>query len=212
MAELLAAAPGREPAHRISARGRPAHPRLHARRRGRGAVPGRPACRTGRGARSSAGHLRRDRCLVWQVHRLPRCGGRSHGRRRALHRPPPGLGGEPTRVGVPRTRSGRPRRRADRHAAPLASDHLGDRSRGVSGRHRGRLPHRGGALGPSAVVLLHRRRARRGAGVGGLSGMGAPRRPRRLAGHPRRLSRPGRRRPPAIRALLRRARLGGVRG
>ena len=43
---------------------------------------------------------------------------------RALHRPPQGLGGEPTRVGVPRARSGGRRRRADRHAAPLASHHF----------------------------------------------------------------------------------------
>ncbi len=62
--------------------------------------------------------------------------------------------------------------------------------------------------GPAAVAVLHRRRPRRGAGVGRLQGLGAPRGGGRLAGDPRRLSRPGRRRAPALRALLRRARLG----
>jgi hypothetical protein len=54
--------------------------------------------------------------------------------------------------------------------------------------------------------------ARWGRPLGGLSWLGTPRCPRRVAGHSRRLSRPGRWRAPAVRALLRRARLGRIRG
>ena len=52
--------------------------------------------------------------------------------------------------------------------------------------------------GPAAGAVLHRRRPRRGAGVGRLQRLGAPRGGWRVARHPRRLSRPGRRRTPAL--------------
>ena len=71
------------------------------------------------------------------------------------HRPPPRLGGEPTRMGVPRTGSGRSGGGSSRHAAALAPDHDPGRARVVRGRHRRRLPHAGDPLGPPAGLLLH---------------------------------------------------------
>ena len=128
-----------------------------------------------------------------------------------LHRPPPGLRGEPARLGAPRGRPGRPRRGPDRHPAALAAGRRRrPASKAVGRRGGGRLADRGRPLAPAAGLLLHRRWARRRAGLGRLPGLGAPGGPRRLAGHPRRLPRPGRRGPAALRALLRRARLGRV--
>ena len=53
-------------------------------------------------------HLRRDRRLVRQVHHLPRGGGRGDRGRPVQPRPPPGLRGEPGRMGASRRRPGRP--------------------------------------------------------------------------------------------------------
>ena len=60
-------------------------------------------------------------------------------------------------------------------------------------------------------VLLHRWRPRGGAGLGRLPGLGAARGPRRAAGHPRRVPRPGGRGAAALRALLRRPRIRRIR-
>ena len=60
-------------------------------------------------------------------------------------------------------------------------------------------------------AAVHRRRPRRGAGVGRLPRLGAARRARRAARHPRRVPRSGRRRPPALRAVVPRPRVGRVR-
>ena len=81
------------------------------------------------------------------------------------------------------THAGRPRHRADRHPAPLAAHRDRRRARGVGGRHRRRLPHRGVPLVDAAGLLLHRRRPRRRAGLGRLPGLGAAR-GRRTAGWP----------------------------
>ena len=91
------------------------------------ALRARPGRRPGREARD----LRRDRRLVRQVDRLPRRGGRGHRSRPALRRPPPRLGGEPARVGVPR---GRPRRRRGRAASTPCCTGVARLRRRVSSR------------------------------------------------------------------------------
>ena len=170
------------------------------------ALPRRP----GRAAGAAPRDVRGDRRLVRQVLALPRGGGRGH-RRRA----------------VPSTTTGAPRRTSPGGSTtrPIWSIPRGRidtllhwrraigrrRARDVRRRRRGRLPHRRGRWTPPAGLLLHRRRPRRGAGVGRLPGLGATGGARRMAGHPRRLPGPGRRRPTALRAVPRRARLGRVR-
>ena len=152
--------------HRVPAARRSAYPWLHALRRGRCAAS-RPPCvperlRAGR----DAGHLRGDRRLVWQVHRLPGCCGRGHPRGGALNRPSPGLGGEPTGVGIPRARSVDPDAGRIDTLLHWRRHHLGNRSRGLGHRHRSGLPDHGRSAGtapwPSASSTADTAKSRPG--------------------------------------------------
>ena len=67
------------------------------------------------------------------------------------------------------------------------------------------------ALADPARPVLHRRRPRRGAGVGRLPGLGPARGRGPMARHPRRVPRPRRRRPTPLRAVVRGARVRRVR-
>ncbi len=111
-------------------------------------------------------------------------------------RPPPRLRGEPGRLGAPRPHAGRPGDREHRHPSHWRRTFDRRGPRGFGGRTGRRLPDRRLALDDAAGLLLHRRGARRGAGVGRPPGMGAARGDRRVARHPRRVPRPGRRRWP----------------
>ena len=155
--------------------GGPKDPGFHARRRGRGAAARRLAGRGDACCRGSAPPTFVE-IGAWCGKSSLYLGAAAEatGAVAVLHRPPPRLGGEPTRLGVSRSRSRRPRSRSDRHPGPLAARHRRRRPR-RSGRGRGgRLPDRGGPLDAPAGVLLHRRRAWRGAGLGRLPGLGAP--------------------------------------
>ena len=181
-----------------------ADPGLHARRRGAGPAGGGRAGRAGRLARAG-GHLRGDRRLVRQVHPLPGGGGRGDRSRRCSsvdhHR-----GSEENQAGLgsPRRRPGRPGRRPHRHPALTG----GGRWPAPAWRRRwsawwatrppwpraGRTPldfcFIDGGHGDEPAWADYRGWAPQVA-VG------------RLAGHPRRVPRPGRRGPPPLRAVAR---------
>ena len=177
-----------------SARRRAGRPRLHARRRGPRAVRGRPRRRRPRAAA-------RGGQLDGQVGALPgrrRPGDRPPGGHR---RPPPRLGGAPARLGVPRPVAGRPARRPDRHPAALPA-HVADAGAedvvvAVVDPVGGARP----ALVDAAGAAVPRRQPHRGVRPPRPGRLGRQARRRRHAGHPRRLPRPGRRRPGALRRL-----------
>ncbi len=139
-----------------------------------------------------------DRQLLRQVHHLP---GRRGPRRRPAgrhRRPPPRLRGTPARLGVPRPPPGRPGHRPPGHPAEPARHPGRRRPGGQRGRGRRPLRRRGPPLGHPAGPGLHRRRPHRSRRGHRLRGLGPLGRPRRRPGHPRRLPRPRRRRPPAL--------------
>ena len=109
------------------------------------------------------------------------------------------------------TTPGRPGHRAGSTPCPTGAHTGRCRAGGVGGGPRRGLPDRLVPLVDAVGLLLHRRGPRRGAGLGRLPGLGAEGGRGRLAGHPRRLPRPGRRRPTALRHLAGRPRLRRVR-
>ncbi len=104
-----------------------------------------------------------------------------------------------------------PRDGPTRHPSALAP-HDRRRRPGTCRGRRGRpVRGRGGRVADAHCAVLHRRRPRRRAGVGRLPRVVAPRPLGWLARHPRRLPRPRRRGPAAVRDLLRGPRLGALR-
>ena len=187
----------------------PARPRrrvgqgVHARPRGPGALRHRRRLR-------AAGPGGRDRDLLRQVNdlprrRRPRLGPAGHHRR-----PSSRLGGEPARLGVSRPRPGRSGHRAARHAATLQVHPRRHRPGRARDRDRGPVGRRGRAVAHAAGDAVHRRRAHRRRGHCRLRGLGPVGGVRRGAGHPRRVPRPGGRRPGSVPDLPARAALGGV--
>ena len=186
-------------AARPAVRRGPGGHRLHARRRGRGPLPGRaagrrlastgpPSWRSGRGAASRASTSAPP----------PRRPGRSLFSLDHHH------GSEENQAGWEHhdTHAGRPGHRGASTPFPTGgAPSIGAGLEAVGGRHRRRLAHRLVPLVDTAGLLLHRRRPRRGAGVGRLPGLGAEGGGGRMAGHPRRVPRPRRRRPSPLRHL-----------
>ena len=134
-------------------------------------------------------------------------------RHRAVRpRPPPGLRGEPARLGVARARPRRPGGRPHGHAAPLPPHGARRRPRGLGRGARRRLADRRPPLARSPLSLLF---------IDGGHGHEPAHRDyepwtpwvaaRRPARDPRRVPRPGRRRPPAVRDLPPGPRVGCLR-